>query len=66
MGNKYDCTPEEYASRAANPDSMGGHGQPIGRDTEEPQERDSNHPQGTNERAGLPSARSTRPNDSDD
>lgn len=48
------CSPEEYARKAGNPNSMGGNGQPSGRPTEPPQERDSNHPQGTNERAGHP------------
>lgn len=52
MDNYCDC--EELARRAANPESMGGFGQPTGRPTETPQERDMNHPEGTNERAGLP------------
>ncbi len=56
-GNNYDCTPDEYASRAANPNSMGGHGQPAGRDTEDAQRRDSNHPQGSgNHRPGIETA----------
>lgn len=48
---------EDYAKNAAMPDRMGGMGQPSGRPTEAPQERDMNHPKGTNERAGLPSDR---------
>ncbi len=45
---------ETYAKNAANPNDLGGHGQPVGRPMEAPQTRDMNHPQGTNERAGLP------------
>jgi hypothetical protein len=45
---------ERLCNVAANPNSMGDHGQPNGRPTEAPQERDSNHPMGTNKRAGLP------------
>lgn len=45
---------EELARNAANPDAMGGHGQPNGRPTDEPEERDSNHPQGSgNHRPGI-------------
>ncbi len=47
----------EYEKMAANPDKMGGHGQPNGRPMEAPQERDSNHPMGTDKRAGLPTDR---------
>lgn len=54
--NKYDCTPDEYARRAANPDSMGKM-QENGRDTESPQMRDRNHPQGSgNHRPGIETA----------
>ncbi len=56
--NKYPDRCEELVRKAAMPDSMGGHGQPNGRPMEAPQERDMNHPQGTNERAGLPGKRS--------
>lgn len=45
---------EEYEKMAANPNAMGGHGQPTGRPVRPPEQRDSNHPIGTNERAGLP------------
>lgn len=33
---------------------MGGHGQPEGRPSRPDEGRDSNHPQGTDKRAGLP------------
>ncbi len=51
---EYPTNCDELARKAAMPDSMGGHGQPTGRPMEKPQERDSNHPMGTNQRAGLP------------
>ena len=47
----------DYASKAANPNSMGDHGCPTGRPSRPDQGRDSNHPAGTNSRAGLPSGR---------
>lgn len=54
MNDDYGCSPDELAKKAANPDSMGGHGQPNGRYQEDAQERDSNHPQGSgNHRPGI-------------
>jgi hypothetical protein len=48
---------EEYEKMAANPDKMGGHGQPNGRPEKPPEMRDQNHPAGSNARAGLPGER---------
>lgn len=52
---EYPTNCDELARKAANPDSMGPPNAPNnGRKMETPQERDSNHPMGTNKRAGLP------------
>lgn len=52
---------DQYAKNAGNPNNMGGFGQPTGRPMKPDEGRDSNHPQGTNQRAGLPGASKDQP-----
>lgn len=54
MGYNYPTSSDEYCRKAANPNSMGGHGQPNGRPMEPRQENDSNHPQGGDSHATMP------------
>lgn len=57
MNDNYDDRCEDLAKKAADPKSMGGHGQPQGRPSDEPEERDQNHPKGSgNHRAGIETA----------
>lgn len=51
MNQKFDDRCEDLVKKAANPDSMGGHGQPTGRPDAGREENDSNHPQGGSSKA---------------
>ena len=56
-----DSRCDDYAKNAADPNKMGGFGQPTGRIVRPDEGRDMNHPQGTNKRAGLPGASREQP-----